>query len=272
MNLQKYKGMAGEVTLVVVIVMVAGLTSCSRSQVGGSKVCETKAAMSEPSSEMASTIPGASSDAESDQPKVDLEAFYKSILRKHGNVEDFSNANLIKLMDRENPSLRAFSALLLAYRNERSAIPRLVEALVEASDDEFPIVQIKVAEALLKMGNTEGVPVLLGLCEKASQEYEQGDYRNTHSMLSATEVLADAGEVSAVPYLRMLITDERSWSLRLIAIRALSKLYEKQPSLLRDIASRLEDENPQIRREVTEILQRIETKRSATSQQDNREK
>jgi len=217
------------------------------------------------SSDTGSGLAALRADGKPDIRKVDWGAFYQSVLKKHG-VDDFSTGSLVSLMDSNIPSVRGFSALLLGHRQERSAIPRLERAL----NDEFVLVQAMVTKALLQMGNRKGVKVLEDFCEKASKEFEQGNYKNTAYMSQATRVLAEAGEVSAIPYLRQLLHYEQSWGTRLIAVRSLTKLYEKEPAVLTDIASKLQDENDQIRREVSEIMQNIQSKPSVPSGQQRK--
>ncbi len=187
---------------------------------------------------------------------VDRETWYKQGLQKYG-VNDASSGSLISLMDSEVTMVRYYSALLLGHRKETSAITRLEDAL----NDKSLYVQRAATTALLQMGNREGIPVLEEFCEKVSKEIEQGDYKNVVDQSDALSVLADAGEVSAIPYLRRLLKYEQSWGIRLTAVRSLSKLYEKDASVLTDIASMLDDEHPQIRTEASEILQRLQVKK-----------
>jgi len=245
--------MLARIVMCGIVGTVALFSSCSEPQKVGMDACEGVTGVAEPLADTGDVTASRRRDGKATEHEVDWEAFYKSVLRAHGGVEDFSGANLIKLMDAEHPSLRGFSAKLLAHRNERWAIPRLVEAL----DDEVPLVRIQVADALLKMDNSEGIPVLLAICEKASKEYEQGNYRNRSDMMSAAQVLARAGEVSAIPYLRMLSTYEQSWGVRIKAVRSLATLYERQPSVLKDIASRMEDQDERVRKEATGIVDRV---------------
>jgi len=239
------------IILVGLAVTIVSFTSCSRSEKAESELSNEIPTMPQGSSD----IPTATAlrlDLKPDIRKVDWEAFYKSVLREDG-VDDFSTGSLIGLMDSEIPSLRAFSALLLGHRQQLSAIPRLEEAL----SDEVPHVKIFVTMGLLKMGNRKGIKVLEDLCEKASQEFDQGNYENTLYMSDATKVLAEAGEVSAIPYLRQLLQYRQSWGGRLNAVRSLKKLYEKEPAVLADIASALRDEHAQVRTEAFEILRAV---------------
>jgi len=195
-------------------------------------------------------------NGKSDMIKVDMRVWYESELRRYG-IDDFSTSPLIGLMDSQIPSVRNLSALLLGTRKEKSAIPRLEKAL---SDELIPV-QIGVTMALLQMDNRKGIKVLLDFCEKASKEFEQGNYENTSYMSMAINlVLADAGEISAIPYLRQLLGYKDSWGVRLNAVRSLSKLYKKEPAVIKDIASMMEDEHPQVRREASEILHSIHSK------------
>jgi len=234
-----------------VALTILTFTSCSRSQKAQSQLSDEMATIPQASLDMSSSL-ALRLDRKPDIPEPDWEAFYKSVLKEHG-VEDFSTDSLISLMDSEKTILRAVSALLLGHRNELSAIPRLEKAL----SDEFPPVQRTVTVALLKMGNRKGIKVLEDFCKKASKEFEQGNYKNTSYMSDATRVLADAGEVSAIPYLRLLVGYDRSWGVRVTGVRSLRKLYEKEAGVLADIASGLRDEHPQVRRETFEILRAV---------------
>jgi len=241
-----------------IIVCVLTLTivisaSCTRSEKGQSQVSNEMATMPEVSSDVNGAL-ARRLDGKPDIPEPDWEAFYESVLRKHG-VHDFRTDSLISLMDSEIPSVKGFGALLLGHRQEFSAIPRLEEAL----SDEFPTTKTLITMALLKMGNRKGIKVLEDLCARISKEFEQGNYENTLFMSDAAMVLAEAGELSAIPYLRQLLTYDRSWGTRLNAVRSLRKLYEKDPAVLTDIASMENDEHPQVRREASEILQRIDS-------------
>ncbi len=191
-------------------------------------------------------------DGKPDMVKIDMKVWYESGLRKYG-INDFSTDSLISLMDSKIPSVRFFSASLLGERKERSAIPRLEESLGDKSIG----VKIAAARALLQMGNRKGIKVMEDFCVKASKEFEQGNFRNTVDMSDALRVLAEAGEVSAIPYLRLLVGYDRSWGVRLTAVRSLRKLYEKEPAVLADIASALRDQHPQVRRETFEILRAV---------------
>jgi len=232
-------------------VTIVSCTSCSRSEKAESELSNEMSTMLQASPDIGSVL-ARRLDGKSDIPEPDWEAFYQSVLKKHG-VDDFSTGSLIGLMDSEIPSVRAFSALLLGHRKELSAIPRLEEAL----SDEFPLMRIIVTRALLQIGDRRGIKVLEDLCQEASKEFEQGNYQNTSYMSFATGLLAEAGEVSAVPYLRQLLTYDRSWGARLNAVRSLKKLYEKEPAVLADIASALRDEHPQVRTEAFEILRDV---------------
>jgi len=189
--------------------------------------------------------------------RIDFKAWYMSGLRQYGNVTDFSTESLIHLMDHEISTVRFFSALLLGERKEVSAIPKLEQTL---SDESFPV-RVAITQALLKMGNRKGIAVIEEFCAKASAEYDEGNYRNTVDLSDAARVLAEAGEVSAIPYLKKLLTwdVDDSWGVRITAIRSLRKLYAKDPSVVTDISSMLNDKHPQIRAEAAEILQSLES-------------
>ena len=74
-------------------------------------------------------------------------------------------------------------------------------------------------------------------------------------------VVAEAGEVSAIPYLRQLLHYNRSWRVRITAVRSLNMLYEKEPAVLKDIASTVNNEHPQVSWEAEEIVKRIQAKK-----------
>jgi hypothetical protein len=190
--------------------------------------------------------------------KVDWEANYQSGLKQHG-ITDFNTTNLIALLDSDNESIAMFSAWLLGARKEFSAIPKLEQLLAHNSY----YIKMAATESLLKMGNRKGIPIVKQMCEEYAEQVKEGDERNLTHLSSAVIVLADANEISAIPYLRKLAAyhGEYSWSIRLDALRSIAKLYEKDPSVLSDIASMENDENPQIRKEAKEILQRIEAKK-----------
>lgn len=232
-------------------VTILTFTSCSRSEKAESELFNEIATMPQASSDIPTTT-ALRLDLKPDIRKVDWEAFYQSGLKKYG-IDDFSTESLIRLMDSKIPSVRYFSASLLGHRQELSAIPRLEKAL---SGESLPV-QRAATKALLKMGNRKGIKVLADFCQKASREFEQGNHRNTVDMSDALRVLAEAGEVSAIPYLRQLLTYERSWGVRLTAVRSLRKLYEKEPGVLADIASALRDQHPQVRTEAFQILRRV---------------
>jgi len=177
-------------------------------------------------------------------------------LKKYG-INDFRTEALINLMDHEIPSVRFFSALLLGERKEVSAIPKLEKALA----DELFHVREAATKALIKMDNRKGIPVMEEFCEKALAEFDEDNYQNTVHLSDAAKVLAEAGEVSAIPYLKKLLTWEwnDSWGVRITALRSIRKLYAKDPSVVTDISSMLNDKHPQIRAEAAEILQSLES-------------
>jgi len=239
--------------VILTIILIA--TSCSKQERVQSNVPEEATSVAQAISNMRTATRRL--DGKPCRRKVDWERFYQSVLKKRG-VDDFSTQSLIQLMDSEKPGIRHFSALLLGHRKELSAIPRLEEAL----SDESAHVQRAATTALLKMGNRKGIPVLEEFCEKASKEFDQRDGQHDGELavdlMDAAKVLADAGEVSAIPHLRKSLGYHRSWGIRLKAVRSLSKLYKKDAAVLTDIASMQDDEHPQVRREASEILQRIE--------------
>lgn len=232
-------------------VTILTFTSCSRSEKAESELSNEIATMPQGSSDIPATT-ALRLDLKPEIRKVDWEAFYQWGLKKYG-IADFSTESLIRLMDSEISTVRYWSASLLGHRQELSAIPRLEESLGDKSIG----VKIAATKALLKMGNRKGIKILEDFCQKASREFEQGNHRNTVDMSDALRVLAEAGEVSAIPYLRQLLTYDRSWGVRLTAVRSLKMLYEKEPGVLVDIASALRDQHPQVRTEAFQILRRV---------------
>ena len=146
---------------------------------------------------------------------------------------------------------------------ERSAIPKLEEAL---NDKSLPVMRV-AAQALLKMDNRKGIEKLKDFCEKVYREVGNGNFYNgirhpNNARLleeaQALSILADAGEVSVIPYIRTLLENKGIRSIKITCLRALIKLYEKDKTVVKDITSMLEDDNPQVRKEATEFLQKIE--------------
>jgi hypothetical protein len=93
-------------------VTIVSFTSCSRSHKRESELSNEIATIAEASSAI-DTGAARGPDGKPDIRKVDMQAYYQSVLKKYG-VDDFSTGSLIGLMDSEIPSVRAFSALLLA--------------------------------------------------------------------------------------------------------------------------------------------------------------
>jgi hypothetical protein len=188
-----------------------------------------------------------------DSETINMQAYFQYGLKEYG-ISDFNSGSLMNLMNNKISSIRFYSALLLGERKERSAIPKLVEAL---NDKSFSVV-LAASRALLKMDNRKGIQKLEGFCEKVSKEFEDGNRNNERlvDQSDALAVLADAGEVSAIPYLRKLLRSE-VWSLRLSSLRSLNKLYEKDKTVLKDIASMAEDDKPTIRKEALDFVQKI---------------
>ncbi len=243
------------IRIVILTVMVI-LTSCRKSNRMESNVSKNVSDVAEARSETQGTAPRVRRlDGKPCERKIDWEAYYQSGLKEYG-VNDFSTENLIALLDSENDIIKMYSAWLLGFRKEACAIPKLEEALNCRSI----CVRKAVTEALLNMGNRNGVPVLQEFIEKASEELQEGSYKNTIDMSYAASVLADANETAVIPYLRQLanIREENHWSTRLSALRSLAKLYEKDASVLADIASMQNDEHPQVRKEAAKILKRLE--------------
>lgn len=245
------------ITKVIALSVMFALTSCGELSRQQSKVSEETPPISQRLSETQIAASGARRlDGKPCMKKIDWRKRYQSVLKKYGNVSDFSVESLLLLLEDNKPIVRGFSALLLGEMKETAAIPKLEEMLQDPSIN----VKMDVVRALLKMGNRKGIPVMEEFCEKASAEFDKGNYRNTVDWSDAARVLADAGEMSAIPYLKKLLTWDvnDSWGVRITALRSISKLYSKDPSVMSDISSMLNDKHPQIRAEAAEILQKIE--------------
>jgi HEAT repeat protein len=240
---------AGKLVLLAAMVIPA---SCSNPNQVESKLPEAR---EQTQAVSMGHIADARADAKGSMLKVDMEVFYQNVLQQNG-VSDFSAGSLIGLMDSDIEVVRYASAMLLGEKEEVSAIARLEEAL----EDESVIVRTGATTALLKMGNRSGIKTLEEFCEQASQELEVGDERNVVNQLDALKVLADAGEVSAIPHLRKLLRNE-SWGIRLSAVRSLSKLRTKDAAVLTDVALMAGDSHPQVREESSGILERIKANR-----------
>lgn len=245
-------------SMVVILGAMLCLTSCNDSGNSGAGIAEiespglTTNQVRKDSTAIAGRRAGGEPDREMDW-EADLEALLQSNLRRDG-VDDFSTASLIAQMDSKIPAVRANSARLLGHRKEVSAIPRLEAAL----HDESLNMQIAATRALLNMGNRLGIKVMEDFCEKASKEFDRGEYnRNTLKYSDMAQVLADAGEVSAIAHLRRLLEFDQLSGVRMRSLRSLEKLYEKDPSVLADIATMKNDEDPQVRREAENILERL---------------
>jgi len=182
------------IRIVILTVMVI-LTSCRKSNRMESNVSKNVSDVAEARSETQGTAPRVRRlDGKPCERKIDWEAYYQSGLKEYG-VNDFSTENLIALLDSENDIIKMYSAWLLGFRKEACAIPKLEEALNCRSI----CVRKAVTEALLNMGNRNGVPVLQEFIEKASEELQEGSYKNTIDMSYAASVLADANESGAFP-------------------------------------------------------------------------
>jgi len=246
------------ITKVIVLAVIFTLTSCGELEREQSKVSKEISPLSQSSSETQFAASRARRlDGKPCIKKIDMEFWYMSGLRQYGSVTDFSTESLIHLMDHEISTVRFYSVMLLGERKEVSAIPKLEQAV---NDESFPV-RAAVTQSLLKMGNRKGIPVMEEFCEKASAEFDEGNYRNTVDWSHAAKVLAEAGEVSAIPYLKKLLTWDwnDSWGVRITALRSISKLYGKEPSVVTDISSMLNDKHPQIRAEAAEILQSLQS-------------
>jgi len=238
----------GFVILTIILIPI----SCSKQERVRSNVPDEAASFSQAVSK-APAKAAFRPDGKPSRIEVDMQVWLQSELKKYG-VSDFTTESLVKLLGSEISSVRFLSALLLGERKDISAIPSLEAAL----HDESLNVQKAATVSLLKMGNRKGIKVLEEFCKKASKEFDEGYYKNTVDYSDALTVLADAGEVSAVPHLRKLLGYKRSWGVRLTTLRSLGKLYKKEPAALDDIASMLDDEHPQVRKYASDFIQRIE--------------
>ena len=194
---------------------------------------------------------------DNDAIKVDLRKYYEEGLKKLG-VSDFSAGNLVRILDgNEISTKKMYAAWLLGEMNEVTTIPTLEKALGDESD----YVKVAASQALLKMGNKKAIPVLEKMCVDYSKEYKAGNRKNLSHLQRAAAVLADAGEVSAIPYLRHIAADQNSWGCRITALRALSKLAGKDPNVIADISRMKNDENPQVREEAAAFVKKFEAKK-----------
>jgi HEAT repeat protein len=202
-------------------------------------------------------IPETPSSSDSDIVKIDLRKSYEVELKKMG-VSNFSTKNLARILDgNEVFTKKMFVAWYFRESNDVKAIPALERALGDESD----YVKIASAEALLKMGNKKGIPVMEKMCMNFSKEYEAGNRKNFSHLECAAAVLASAGEASAIPYLRQLAAEPNVWSVRLYVLRSLSELAEKDPNVITDINRMKNDEHPQVRKEATKFMNKIEAKK-----------
>jgi len=227
----------------VILTMILIPISCSKQERVRSNVPDEAASLSQPVSK-APFKAALRPDGKPSRIEVDMQVWLQSQLKQYG-VSDFTTESLVKLLGSEIRSVRF---------QQISAIPSLEAAL----HDESLNVQKAATVALLKMGNRKGIKVLVEFCERASKDFDEGYYKNTVDYSDALTVLADAGEVSAVPHLRKLLGYQRSWGVRLTTLRSLGKLYKKEPAVLYDISSMLDDEHPQVRKYASDFIQRIE--------------
>lgn len=174
--------------------------------------------------------------------EVNWEVFYRSGLEMYG-IDDFGTDSLINLMDSEIPSIRYFAVSLLGEKKVLSAIPK-IETLL---DDKSNNVMMAASKALLKMNNRKGIKKLKEFCKKTSKGVEEGNYIALSDHAHALRVLADAGESSAIPYLRKLMK-HKYWFIRHSAIHSFGRLYKKNPTVLTDISLMLKDDHPQVRK------------------------
>ncbi|MDH7600444.1 MAG: hypothetical protein QHH07_12570, partial [Sedimentisphaerales bacterium] len=119
-------------------------------------------------------------------------------------------------------------------------------------------VRIAAAEALLKMGNRDGIPCLLEMLQSMSAQLRSRDYKNIVEILHAITALAYAEGASAIPYLKFLAKDtQASWAVRLNALRCLARLFGWDPRVLEEIVAMQKDPEGQVRAEAIEITRRL---------------
>ena len=193
--------------------------------------------------------------------RINMQEWYRSNLEQKG-VHDLSTQSLVDKLNDKDPVIRIYSVLMLGERKEVSAMEQMEEKL---QDESFPV-RLSAAQALLKMDNRKGISVLKDYSDSVSVEVEAGNHRRLVNFYDALRVLADAGEVSAIPHLRKLQKysgSDKGW-LRLGAVRSLGKLHSKDRSVGKDIESMLNDEDPLVRKTSAGILRKIEANPEGT--------
>ncbi len=193
--------------------------------------------------------------------KINWQKWYQSNLERVG-VYDFSTESLIDNLNNEKPVIRLLSVSLLGERKELSALGQMEDKLQDKSFQ----VRLATTQALLKMDNRKGVAVLKEFSDVVSTEVEAGNHKNLTYLHDALRVLADAGEVSAIPHLRKLQKHpgpNKKW-LRLEIVRSLGKLHSKDSTVSKDIEYMLNDEDLHVRETAAKVLQKIEAKQLGT--------
>lgn len=195
--------------------------------------------------------------------KINWQKWYQSNLERVG-VYDFSTESLMDNLNNEKSSIRWLSVSLLGERKELSALGQMEDKLQDTS---FPV-RLATTRALLKMDNRKGIAVLKEFSDVVSTEVEAGNHKNLVHLHDALRVLADAGEVSAIPHLRKLQKHpgpNKKW-LRLEIVRSLGKLHSKDSTVSKDIEYMLNDEDLHVRETAAKVLQKIETKQLGTQE------
>jgi HEAT repeat protein len=154
-----------------------------------------------------------------DARRIDLKEFHTSGLSNLG-VTDFSDAGLIKMLEETNDGIIAYHALLLlGRRGVKNAVPAMEKWLVNGDIRD----QMTAAEALLMLGNENGVGLLKGVME-GEKEYYASD---------AAGVLAEFGYTETIPYLLKLSKSE-VWSYRtntVFHMRILAEKLDAEPAV-----------------------------------------
>lgn len=248
----------------MVLIMMFLLSSCKQSPLVQKMTHdETDQRNSLAVRDIGCSVPGASETAvnskREERSRAAMVKWYQSYLEQNG-INDFSTESLIDNLNNETPVIRLLSVSLLGERKELIAMEQIEEKLQDKSFQ----VRLAATRALLKMGNKKGIAGLQEFSDVASVEVEAGNDRNLTHLHDALGVLADAGEISAIPHLRKLkkFSEPDKYWLRLGIVRSLEKLYVKDSSVAEDLISMSNDENPVVSKCAFKALKKIEYQKS----------
>lgn len=148
-----------------------------------------------------------------DKIKVDMKVYYSSGLKNEG-VTDLSYDNLIKILQTtENFGIKFYTILLFGERELKESIPFIAPFLNDTDTN----IRIAAAEALGKLGDLRGIPVLEKICEEKPDDLKCSD---------ATRVLAENGDLNAYKYIKNF-TKSKNWGYRSGALYHMQILAEK---------------------------------------------